>query len=66
MGYDDGVDMRRFINFWIETFVRAADANSCGDDTAYRCLAAAETQSLTRADLEKEVGDLEISYTGQS
>jgi hypothetical protein len=49
------VDVRKFIKFWIENFVLAPDAKSCGDDTAYvlarRCFAAAETQGLTQADL---------------
>jgi hypothetical protein len=57
------VDVQKFIDFWTENFVQAADANSAGEDTAYvlarRCLAAAETQGFTKADLEKEVGDPE-------
>jgi len=67
LGWDTNmtVDTRKFIDFWMENSLHAAEpygaagAEQVASKLASRCIAAAATQGLTKADLEAEVGDLE-------
>ena len=52
---------REFIDFWIEVSVHAAEQSGAGGEQiatelARRCLDMAASQGISRADLEKEVG----------
>jgi hypothetical protein len=58
------ITAREFIDFWVENSVHAAEQyNAPGGEQGvtvltHRCIAMAASQGLSKADLEKEVGDL--------
>jgi hypothetical protein len=59
-----GTTAREFIDFWVENSVHAAEQYGApgGEQgataLAHRCIEMAVSQGLSKADLEKEVGDL--------